>query len=174
MKNPEQEGSIEPLTLEKVVGIAQETLLQEGEHLPTLVVEGKQGTATVVLAEFGASTEERAAQLFRAGAMLSQREELGGLQQVFLVTEAWMSAAREGKLPELPPSQDPERREVLIITHLDASQIEAQAQVAIREILRDESGELRELAPREEWEGAEVKSPLLAAFVLGYATGLQG
>lgn len=172
--NKERKGSSEPLTLETIVEIARDTLLRDGSHPPTIVIEGTRGMRAGVFEEMKRTQAERETQMFEAGLSFGERENLGGLQQVFFITEAWMSTVTKGKLPDLPPSKDPQRREILIITHVDARGPQAKAKAALLEILRDEAGEVRELTPGEEWEGADVKSPLLGAFVLGYVTGSHG
>jgi hypothetical protein len=52
------------------------------------------------------------------------------LAAVFLITEAWMSTRPEGEgLPDVPPSEDPERVEVIIISGSTIDQRQNQAVV---------------------------------------------
>jgi hypothetical protein len=98
---------------------------------------------------------------------------LGVLQQVFLVSEAWLSRAPD-KASAVLPSQDPERQEVLLICGLDPQQ--SQMQIVVFRMLRDPQGKLTELQPMEraQAETMQAESPLLWAFVYGYAAGLLG
>lgn len=103
-------------TLESITQIAKRTLLRNGTHLPTVVVEGNKQSIGIYIDQFAPTHEERAYQLYLLGYALAQTKEVGVLQQVFLISEGWMSVAAEGKPPQSPPSQDLQRKEALIIT----------------------------------------------------------
>jgi hypothetical protein len=104
--------------------------------------------------------------MFIAGTAVAREGDAGRLRHVFFVCEGWMSAAREGKLPERLPSQDPQRKEVLVISAIEVSSL--QTEMALCEMVRDAQGELRELHDVDEPTGRRAESPLLEAFVLGY------
>lgn len=103
-----------------------------------------------------------------AGAYAANRESAGQLRSVFFISEGWMSRNDEQAPPELPPSKDPNRLEVLIISGVNVPT--RQTTMVIFEMVRDENGVLGELrdfpAAREGETNAE--SPLLDVFVLGY------
>ncbi len=169
----EQEQRPLELSLEKVIRLAKEVALRDGRHLPTVIAEGSARPAITQLAHLADTHEGRVQQLFVAGFILAQSRHVGELKQVFFISEGWMSLAKEGKLPERPPSQDPNRTEILFISSLKVRNHEAQ--IVLFEMLRDEEGrltELKELQPAASG-AAEVESPLLAAFVAGFEAGTE-
>ena len=159
-------------TIEEVVSIAQEVLLEHGNHVPTIIVEGEKGPVINQLVPFPETHEGRRERLFIAGLMLAQSGRVGNLKQVFFISEGWMSLADETGPPQAPPSQDPDRIEVLQITLLE---IEANhTDLVLFEMVRDAEEKLIELKPLEQpgvEEGGDVESPLLAAFVDGFGRG---
>ena len=80
-----------------------------------------------------------------------------------------MSLAHDGHLPETPPSQDPQRKEVLVISSYEADT--RQTRMALFEMVRDEKGILRQLLPFSDTEGRDeqAESPLLEVFVYGFS-----
>ncbi len=158
-------------TLEDVTAIAKEVLLRDGRHAPTLIAEGNRHTVLAQVSELGHTHEERTEQMFAVGVALAQTGVIGELKQAFFISEAWMSKGREGKTPHLPPSQDPNRKEVLIVSRfqLDDEAVE----VAILEMVRDEAGritEARAIQPKTDAQQV-TQSPLLTAFARGYDEG---
>ena len=83
--------------------------IDEGGHIPTLVVEGSGGTAICQLTEFPGDQKEKHQSMAITGFMVAQKREVGSLKQVSFVSEGWMSLAREGQPPSMVPSQDPNR-----------------------------------------------------------------
>jgi hypothetical protein len=140
-----------------------------GTHL--LIVDGSNAPA---LDHHPApSHEERVAQLFIAGMALACEGHVGRLRRVFFISEAWLSTAQGGVLPDVLPSQDPNRKEVLIISaYAPGTQ---QTDLAIFEMIRDSDGALQALhdfAQPGESE-AYTKSPLLMAFVNGFLSRIN-
>ena len=84
-----------------------------------------------------------------------------------------MSVLREGKLPEVMPSQDPDRKEVLIISGM---QVEGSVKnLRLFEMIRSQEGKLvglREAIPGKD-EPDEADVPLLDAFINGFRTGVR-
>ncbi len=79
-----------------------------------------------------------------------------------------MSVASEGKLPDLSPSQDPLRKEVLIVSGQDLK--EGKKSLKLFEMIRNQFQrviELPELTPPQEKEEA-IEIPLVDAFVEGF------
>jgi hypothetical protein len=162
-------------SLEEVVEIAQEVILEHGNHVPTIIVQGEKGSAINQLVPFPETHEGRQERMFIAGLMLAQSGRIGDLKQVFFISEAWMSAADEDGPPRIPPSQDPKRIEVLIITHLEVE--DQRTELALYEMIRDAEGRLADLLELEQpgtAEGGHVESPLLSAFVEGFRQGAGG
>ena len=79
-----------------------------------------------------------------------------------------MSLAHDGQLPETPPSQAPDRKEVLVISSYEANT--RHTRMVLYEMVRDEKGILRQLLPFSDTEGRDeqAESPLLEAFVYGF------
>ena len=110
-------------------------------------------------------------QMFVTGQALSYEGTAGRLRGVYFVTEAWLSQARDGVLPGMRPSQDPQRKEVLIVSGLSGLfSHRRQVHLAIFEMLRDEQGALRELRDYTFPDDPEAvaDTPLLEAFLTGY------
>jgi len=102
------------------------------------------------------------------GQVAAKSGRIDQLQQVFMVSEGWMSIAHENKPPEMIPSRDPNRKEVLIISGMQIQ--ERKKHMKVFEILRDSSGkatDLEEFLPDEEKDNS-VDVPLLDAFVDGF------
>ncbi|MGQ9851565.1 MAG: hypothetical protein ACUVSU_16105 [Aggregatilineaceae bacterium] len=161
------------LSLPEVARLAQDTLLRDGTHLPTVIAEGSEQTAIAQIAYLAGTHEERAQQLFIAGFTLAQSRLVGRLRQVFFIAEGWMSEAEEGKLPEYPPSQDPRRKEVLFVSSLQV--MDRRTELMLFEMLRDDEDQLREVRQYQPpTSDTEVTSPLLAAFIAGFYAGSEG
>jgi hypothetical protein len=105
--------------------------------------------------------------MFMAGAMAAQEGDVGRLRQVFLITEAWVSAGEAGQPPHDRPSLDPRRVEVLAISSYTAAT--QGTRLALYEMLRCADGALHDLVAFEVGEAARAESPLLEAFVEGFA-----
>src|SRR5690242_9245049 len=103
------------LTLEDVVRSTQEFLLEHGNHPPTVIAEGDQQTVVTQLEGLASTCDGRAQQLFMVGFALARSGEIGVLQQVFFIFEAWSSVAEPGVPMKHLPSQDPKRTEVVMI-----------------------------------------------------------
>lgn len=158
------------LTLQTILQIAKEVALKNNGHVPMLVADDGKNPKFIHIDELMPTGSERQMQVFVIGFALALSGEVSVLQQAFLVSEAWMSAAAPTTDVQLPPSQDPNRKEVLIISGMKVP--EQTVEVAILEMLRDKQGKLRQLqAFSREEEATEVDSPLLRAFVQGFLHG---
>lgn len=158
----------ESITFEQVSHFAQEALLRNGHHAPTLIIDGSTRPVVMQIDGLAPTFEGRLQQMFVAGQALARDGGAGRLRSVYFVTEAWLSQAQEGKLPDVPPSQDPQRKEVLIVDGVEAKS--RQARVAIYEMLRDEQGNLREIRELKlpDDSSSSADSPLLEAFLTGF------
>jgi hypothetical protein len=110
--------------------------------------------------------------MFTAGYALVQIGEVGHLTQVFFICEGWMSTTTKGKSVEMPPSQDPKRKEVLLISQKEIGKIGSE--MVIYEMIRDGQGlltSLVELKLPEDKEDSNVNNPILDAFVEGFRMG---
>lgn len=135
-----------------------------------LLVEGSAHGLMIPLYDLPAESDAKQERLFMAGLAVGKTGTVGDLRQVFFIAEAWMSAAIGGKIPDVPPSKDPRRVEVLIITSLAVAPKETDA--LLFELIRDPRGHLLDVkeAPRLPEKGS-YDSPLMEAFLQGYQLG---
>src|SRR5258706_13440624 len=117
--NKDRDRQPEPHTIEQVASIAKDNTLRDGYHVPMVLADGSINQAAIQIAEPGKTSEERQYQMFQAGFLLSQENSIGLLQQVFFVSEGWMSAGTTEQAPITPPSQDPNRKEILLVASLN-------------------------------------------------------
>ncbi|MHB8749533.1 MAG: hypothetical protein ACYDBJ_10140, partial [Aggregatilineales bacterium] len=162
------------LTIEQVASIATENVLRDGGHRPTLIAEGSRNDAKVEFDALGKTFEERQKQMIKAGFLLARNPQFGLLRQAFFISEGWMSMSPLDKPPTTPPAQDPNRKEVLIISGLTVEN--RHANMVIFEMIRDSRSRLRELKPFESFPDVSMsaESPLLEALFFGFAMGLSG
>lgn len=162
------------LTLSSIVQTAKAIVLEHGGHVSTLIAEDDLQAIMIQIHDLQPTHEARAAQFFILGFTLALSGEVGVLQQAFFISEGWMSAAQLGKAPKVPPSQDPQRKEVLLVSQLDVST--EKSELVVIEMIRDAAGQLVNLEdfqpssePRE--HDITVENPLLLAFVNGFLQG---
>lgn len=156
------------ISFEEIISNAKETTLKDGHHVPILIVEGSKNLIVSQLQEMPETHNERLALMKFIGVMAAKSEKVGNLEQVFLVSEGWMSIASENKPPEMRPSKNPNRKEVLIVSGLHVSKQEKQ--LKIFEMIRNPNKQvvdLPELHPSAEKEG-KIEIPLLEAFAEGF------
>ncbi|HMN14201.1 MAG TPA: hypothetical protein PKD55_17945 [Bellilinea sp.] len=167
MRN-EQEPRPAPITFEQVSHFAQEALLRNGHHAPTLIIDGSARPVVVQIDGLAPTFEGRVQQMFVAGQAVARDGSAGRLRSVYFVSEAWLSQAQEGKLPDMSPSQDPQRKEVLIVDGVEIKP--RRTRVAIYGMLRDEQGNLREIHELKLPDETSTSSdnPLLEAFLTGF------
>lgn len=160
-----------PITFEQVTRLAREVLLRDGHHVPTLIVDGTRNPIVIQMEVLVPTFEGRLQQMFVTGQALAHEGTAGRLRSVYFITEAWLSQARDGILPSMRPSQDPQRKEVLMVNGLDRLIGKSRrVHLAIFEMVRDEQGTLREIRnfsfPDEPADAADT--PLLDAFLTGF------
>ena len=146
-----------------ILGVAKEAVLRFGGFKPSLFVEGTSGKMYTHL-PFGETNDERAQIMTEAGIKLAKSGKLGDVERVIFVTEAWVGPARERYVP---PSQDPDRMEVLLFNMLDAK---TNAQyLEMYSCVRNGKREITDLklVPMPE-DGKTVDGNLLPAFLSGF------
>jgi len=151
--------------VEDVLQQAKGYVLRYGYHPTVLQVHGTKGRKYILFEEFPDEHEAKVAFMYVAGKHLAQQSDLGRLNNVFLVMEAWMVKLEVGE-HYTRPSQHPKRIEVLIISRLNV--LTQEQTVTTLEYTRDEKGDLIEIKDSELPDGGTVESPLLPAFVAGY------
>src|SRR5215211_5354885 len=107
---PERGPELGPnhITFEEVVSNAKEIMLQDGQHLPTLIVEGSKSLIAGQIPDMPPTHGERLDLMRFLGQAAARSGRVDQLQQVFMVSEAWISRPREDKPTEMRPSQDPD------------------------------------------------------------------
>jgi len=149
----------------EMVQMAKLIAVKQGYHAPMLFLDGTIAKAPMLLEQFPNEHEEKIKYLYFAGNQFSKKHEIGTLNKVFLVMEAWMATLPTDE-PYIRPSQHPKRTEVLLIACLDAHTKEQT--VTTLECKRDAKGNLRELKDMSLPNGMTAESPLLPAFAAGY------
>jgi hypothetical protein len=149
--------------MEEIVQVAKWIALKQGYHTPMLFLDGTIAKAPVILETFPNEHEEKIKYLFVTGQRFSKKPEIGKLNKVFFVMEAWM-----GTNLTIRPSCDPKRIEVLVIVCLDM--LKKEQTVRSLEYVRDANGKLIELKEASIPDNVIAESPLLPAFVAGYTS----
>ena len=149
------------MDMEKIVQVAKWIALKQGYHAPMLFLDGTIAKAPMILEQFPNEHEDKIKYLYVTGKHFSKKHEIGTLNKVFFIMEAWM-----GTNLAIRPSRDPKRIEVLLIACLDI--LKNEQTVASLEYVRDRKGNLTELRDFSLPEGVTAESPLLPAFVAGY------
>jgi hypothetical protein len=153
---------------EDVAQKAKEIALQDGSHVPILIVEGSRGMAISQMRDMPDTHDQRLDLMRSLGQAAARSGKLGRLNQVFFISEAWMSVANNGKPPDMRPSQDPNRKEVLIVTGLELKR--QQKHLRIFEMIRNPEQrvvDLSELSPPQDKDGS-IEIPLLDAFAQAF------
>src|SRR5215207_5907609 len=104
------------ISFEEVVSNAKEVMLQEGQHLPMVIMDATNNILVGHIPDMPATHGERLEFMQFLGQVAAKSGKVDQLEQVFMVSEGWMRETRDQDQPELPPSQDPKRKEVLIIS----------------------------------------------------------
>ncbi len=149
------------MDIKEIVQVAKWIALKQGYHAPMLFLDGTIAKAPMILENFPNEHEDKIKYLYVTGKHFSKKHEIGKLNKVFFVMEAWM-----GTNVAIRPSRDPKRIEVLFIACLDI--LKNEQTVASLEYVRDRKGNLTELRDFSLPEGVTAESPLLPAFVAGY------
>jgi len=157
---------------EDVAAHAKEITIQDGQHAPILIVEGSRRLAVSQIQEMPETHGERVELMRLFGQAAAMSGKFGRLEQVFFVSEGWMSVASKEKPPNMRPSQDPDRREVLIISGMEVKG--RTKQLRIFEMIRNQEEQvvdLAELSPPTDKNGT-IEIPLVDAFTEGYQRAL--
>ena len=168
LERGEYKASFEYLTQK-----AKEITLQDGNHVPILIVEGSRALAISQMRDVPDTHDGRLDLMRSLGQAAAMSGKLGRLNQVFFISEGWMSVANNRKPPELRPSQDPNRKEVLIVSGLELKR--QQKYLRIFEMIRNPSQrvvDLAELSPPHDEDG-RIEIPLLDAFAQGFRLAFQ-
>jgi hypothetical protein len=161
------------IRFEEVTQKAREIVRQDGSHVPVLIVEGSKNLIVGQLRDMPDTHGERLELMRFLGQLAAKSGKVGELQQVFFISEGWISMASEDKPPQNPPSGDPNRKEVLIVSGLEVQA--RRRMLKLFEMVRGPNQQvidLPEISPPEGREG-EVEIPLLDAFAQGFRLAFQ-
>jgi hypothetical protein len=147
--------------VKKITEMAKAYMLRNGCHVPMIFTKGTNGKVFTLLESFGNTADERVKDMLYAGAMVADQRNVGELELIVFVSEAWMGSNRD-----VMPSQDPQRIEVLLINTLDTQTQEEQ--IIAFEIVRDNQEKVIDLRQMGLPEKDSVKGMLLPAFQKGY------
>ncbi|HCR70138.1 MAG TPA: hypothetical protein DIW23_01740 [Anaerolineae bacterium] len=161
------------ISFEEVVSQAKETILRMGNHVPALIVEGDKKLVYGEILDLPPTHGERMNLLRFLGQTSAKSAVIGKLNKAYMVTEGWMSTVGEDKPSNLRPSQDPEKKEVLIISGIEIQ--DNKKRIMVYEIIRNKNKKidhLEELFSDTDNEKM-AESPLLDAFVDGFQNAFR-
>ena len=156
------------MNIEQVRKQALDYLLRHGNHPQAVHIFGTKGSTIALLADIPEDGSGKGKALFAAGRKAARAGNIGTLQQMFLVSEAWVSVHMTGNTP-IPPSTDPGRKEALVVYGIDV--LTKEQRMFLFELVRSKEGIVRTIQPlggREEMQA--VSNPFLMTFLAGYAS----
>jgi hypothetical protein len=147
--------------VQTIVDYAKTFFLKTGYHPPIAFIKGTQGKVALEFKTFGATAGERELDMLNAGTMIACKRNVGELELIVFVNEAWM-----GRNMDILPSLDPKRVEVLLINSLDTRTQEEY--LLTYEVKRDPNGTVTNLVEMALPKTGFPKGRLLPAFQKGY------
>jgi len=147
--------------VEQIIRLAKKLVLEMGYHEPILFVKGSKTNIILNFKEFGDTSYKRERTMLNAGAYLAYKQNIGELEALVFVDEAWM-----GTNINVLPSKDPQRIEVLLINTFDPGTKEES--LIMFDMVRNAQGKVTDLKEKTLPENGSVKGILLPAFVKGY------
>jgi hypothetical protein len=171
--SPERRGDKYRISFEEVTSNAKEIMRKDGHHVPILIVEGSKNFIVSQIQDIPETHGERVELMRFFGMAAAKSGRIGRLEQVFFISEGWMSVASEGKLPENRPSHDPNRKEVLIVSGLELKELKKS--LKLFEMVRNENKQIVDLPELSSPQGKDeaIEIPLLDAFAQGFRTAFQ-
>jgi hypothetical protein len=163
------ERSQRPITIEEIILDAKEIMLRDGHHVPILIIVGNKNSAAGQIPDLPETHEERLKLMHTFGQAVANSGRIDQLRQVFMVTEGWMSTPSRDEQTEIRPSEDPDRKEVLIISAIQMT--EYKKLLKVFEIVRDQHEQVvgfEEFLSEEKKKDESVNIPLLDVFVQGF------
>ena len=143
-------------------------MYRHGGISPTLYVCGTRQTVSIPMPE-AENAALRVEQMINAAIQLAQSGNVGEIDLVILITEAWVSPARQPFT--IQPSKDPNRCEVLVISALDG--VTKEQKLLLYACIREPNGVITDLKPLPVPALVKVEGPLLRAFLTGYRLGKE-
>ena len=172
---PEREQpELNHISFEEVVSNAKEVMFQEGRHVPVVIMDATNNILVSHIPHMPPTHGERVDLMQFLGQVAARSGKVDRLEQVFMISEGWMRETNDQSQLDLPPSQDPKRIEVLIISGIEIKK--HKKRLKLFEIVRDADEKvigLEELLPIVEKQKETVEIPLLEAFVRGFQTAFR-
>lgn len=164
------EGSGPEMKIKDITEWAKEFMLKDGKHAPTLFVETDAPQMVIAeLADMPGTPDARLLYFMAVGRKFAAEHPGARVREVAFIVMAWANKYVPGQpIPKMRPSQNPDRMELLTISHLivnadNSMRLDGQ----MVEIIRDEKGKVRDLYHLPATvEGGQ--SPILTLFVLGF------
>jgi hypothetical protein len=138
-------------------------MYRHGGISPTLYVCGTRQTVSIPMPE-AENAVLRVEQMINAAIQLAQSGNVGDIDLLILVTEAWVSPARQPFT--IQPSKDPNRCEVLVVSALDG--VTKAQKLLLYACIREQQEAVTDLKPLPVPADVTVEGPLLRAFRAGY------
>lgn len=163
------------MDINKIVKTVKKTILEQGGHHPTIIVEFEdEQDAVVLFDDMPTDGHKKHMMFFTAGRKVGTEIKLE-VRDLCLISEAWLSKAMEGGQPKYDrPSLDPNKKEAIIISRIQVMPGPDKPQLVSSlysyEMLRDGSGELMDLLKYGEFKDGDVTNPLLSYFLSGIAS----
>jgi hypothetical protein len=161
--------------INKIVKTVKKTILEQGGHHPTIIVEFEdEQDAIVLFDDMPTDGHKRHMMFFTSGRKVGAEIKLE-VRDLCFVSEAWLSRATEGGQPKYDrPSLDPNKKEAIIISRIQIMPGPDKPQMlqslTSYEMLRDGSGELVDLLKYAEFKDRDVNNSLLTYFLSGIAS----
>jgi len=166
MTTPEQ--SQLPTDIDGVVTVAQETLLRDGDHPLTIIVQGTQRQASSKLPDVPETHKDKLEYMWALGQIAAQTGQFGKLQHIFLVSKAWLWEESETMHVVFQTTQDSQSKEILYASGVDF--VEHLKHLVLLEIVRNPDGQIfsyGNLLDNPAF-GLPLATPLEDAFVSGF------
>jgi hypothetical protein len=163
------------LNFTDVLSQAVRTLLRDGQHPPTVLVDFEGLPApvrrTFALPAPGAQREQT---MLLQGRRLAESYGDRVVQRIWFISECWMNSFALGSRPPLVnPTRDPGRREVLFVIELDATSPELLQRGEIQEMRRNRRKKLTGLVPVREFAGESGPVTAQGVLVLSFLEGFS-
>lgn len=161
------------ISFEEVISQAKETILRAGNHQPALIAVGDKKLVYGEIPDIPPTYGARVHLLRFLGQASAKSGVIGKLNKAYMVTEGWMSAVSEDKPSNIRPSQDPEKKEVLIISGIEIQ--ENKKRIMVFEIIRDKNKKIDRLEEflSDSDKAKTAETPLLDAFVDGFQNAFR-
>lgn len=173
MKRMSPERENHRIGFEDLVRKAKETILLDGHHIPMVIITGSKDHLLTHLLFMPETHDERLSFFRQIGQIAAKSGRIGKLRDIFFISEGWMSVGGDNKPLKVLPSEDPNRKEVLIVAGLEKET--EKKTLAIFEVLRDANEkvlQLDEIEPSARQEKS-AQVPLLEAFAEGFKLAFQ-